>query len=37
VATYAFGGHWLDIGRQDDYEQAINLFEQHRHEFLPEG
>jgi NDP-sugar pyrophosphorylase family protein len=36
VAAYAFDGHWLDIGRHDDYEQALNLFEQHRHEFVPE-
>ncbi len=37
VATYDFTGHWLDIGRQTDYEQAISVFEQHRYEFLPQS
>jgi NDP-sugar pyrophosphorylase family protein len=37
VFGYRFDGYWLDIGRQDDYEQAIVAFEQHRSEFLPEG
>ena len=27
---------WLDIGRHDDYEQAVELFEANRSEFLPE-
>jgi NDP-sugar pyrophosphorylase family protein len=36
VAAYNFSGHWLDIGRPDDYEQAILMFEQHRDEFLPD-
>lgn len=35
VATYPFDGHWLDIGRHDDYEQAIVEFERHRADFLP--
>jgi NDP-mannose synthase len=30
-------GHWLDIGRPDDYEQAQDQFEQLRHVFLPDG
>jgi NDP-sugar pyrophosphorylase family protein len=36
IATYPFQGHWLDIGRHDDYEQAVIEFKQHRAEFLPE-
>jgi NDP-sugar pyrophosphorylase family protein len=35
VATYPFAGMWLDIGRHDDYERAVQDFEQHRTEFLP--
>lgn len=35
IATYQFEGHWLDIGRHEDYERAIEEFEQHRAEFLP--
>lgn len=36
VATYAFNGVWLDIGRPDDYRQAVTEFERLRSEFLPE-
>jgi NDP-sugar pyrophosphorylase family protein len=35
VAAFPFAGYWLDIGRPDDYEQAILEFEQHRAKFLP--
>ena len=28
-------GYWLDIGRPDDYRQAIDDFEKHRERFLP--
>ena len=35
VASYRHEGYWLDIGRPDDYEQAINDFEQIRHRLLP--
>ena len=35
VATYPFDGYWLDIGRHDDYEQAMHEFEHRRAEFLP--
>jgi NDP-sugar pyrophosphorylase family protein len=35
VATYPFEGYWLDIGRPDDYENAVNEFEQKRDLFLP--
>ncbi len=35
VATYPFEGFWLDIGRPDDYENAVNQFEQNKQIFLP--
>jgi len=35
VKGYDFSGVWLDIGRREDYEQAIEVFEGHRHEILP--
>ncbi len=35
VATRQYPGHWLDIGRRDDYEQAAELFAQQRELFLP--
>ncbi len=34
VASYPFDGYWLDIGRNDDYERAINEFDQKRDHFL---
>ncbi len=27
VRAYPFDGYWLDIGRHDDYEQAVEEFE----------
>jgi len=30
-----YSGEWLDIGRPDDYLQAIETFEQNRHKLLP--
>jgi NDP-sugar pyrophosphorylase family protein len=30
-------GYWLDIGRPDDYMQAIEEFERHKHVFLRQG
>ena len=36
VAAYPFEGRWLDIGRPDDYQEAIQQFELYRSEFLPE-
>ena len=30
------GGYWLDIGRPDDYERAIDEFEQYRRTLLPD-
>jgi NDP-mannose synthase len=35
VNVFNFDGYWLDIGRHDDYEQAIVEFALHRDEFLP--
>jgi len=31
-----FDGYWLDIGRPDDYEIAINIFEKEKERFLKE-
>lgn len=36
VNVYNFDGYWLDIGRHDDYETAIEEFTAHRKDFLPE-
>jgi NDP-sugar pyrophosphorylase family protein len=35
VNVYNFDGYWLDIGRHDDYERAIEEFTLHRDSFLP--
>ncbi len=37
ISTYAFDGYWLDIGRHDDYQQAVAVFEENRDRFLPQG
>jgi NDP-mannose synthase len=34
-AVYPFDGHWLDIGRPEDYDMANGEFELIRHTFLP--
>lgn len=34
VNVYNFEGYWLDIGRHDDYDTAIQEFSAHREEFL---
>jgi NDP-sugar pyrophosphorylase family protein len=36
VNVFNFDGYWLDIGRHDDYEKAVEEFSVHRSEFLPE-
>lgn len=36
VMTYRFSGYWQDLGRQDDYEQAIKDFERLKPQLLPE-
>ena len=35
VNVFNFEGYWLDIGRHDDYELAIEEFAKHREAFLP--
>jgi len=37
VNVYHFNGYWLDIGRHDDYEVAVQEFLAHRDKFLPEN
>jgi len=36
VNVFNFDGYWLDIGRHDDYERAIEEFAAHRADFLKE-
>jgi len=36
VAAYPFEGYWQDLGRPDDYEQAVEDFDEMRTQFLPE-
>ncbi|MBI1878351.1 MAG: NTP transferase domain-containing protein [Chloroflexi bacterium] len=36
VSSYLHTGYWLDIGRHDDYQQAMETFEAQRQEFLPD-
>jgi NDP-sugar pyrophosphorylase family protein len=35
IDTFPFRGHWLDIGRSDDFADAQEEFEQHRERYLP--
>jgi len=37
VMSYPFDGYWQDLGRQDDYEQAVQEFEALRPLILREG
>ncbi len=37
VNVFRFDGYWMDLGRPDDYQQAIEDFEQMRHQFLKDG
>lgn len=37
VVSYPFKGYWLDIGRPDDYHQAVDEFERMREQFLGGG
>lgn len=37
VNVFNFDGYWLDIGRHDDYEKAVEEFSAHRDDFLPAG
>lgn len=34
ILGYSFDGYWQDLGRPDDYEQAVQEFETFRHQFL---
>ena len=36
VRAYRSDCYWLDIGRHDDYEQALEEFERMRHRLIPE-
>lgn len=36
VMSYPYDGYWLDIGRPDDYEQAVAEFAERRRMFLPD-
>lgn len=35
IQAYPFNGYWLDIGRVDDYETAVNDFKIKRNQLLP--
>ena len=35
VKVHLSDSRWLDIGRHEDYAQAVEAFEEFRHEFLP--
>jgi len=37
VMGFPYDGYWLDIGRPDDYEQAVEEFSRLRGEFLRDG
>lgn len=37
VNLFNFDGYWLDIGRHDDYDTAMEEFNAHRADFLPVG
>jgi len=36
IRGFAFDGTWLDIGRQEDYARAVEVWELERRRFLPE-
>ncbi len=36
VGHYLYDGYWLDIGRHEDYEQAIREYEELKHMLYPE-
>ncbi|MFH2055675.1 MAG: sugar phosphate nucleotidyltransferase [bacterium] len=35
VQSYPFSGHWLDIGRDEDFQRATDFLAEHRESFLP--
>jgi NDP-sugar pyrophosphorylase family protein len=36
VFAYEFDGYWLDLGNHNDYQQAIQDYENMHHIFLPQ-
>jgi NDP-mannose synthase len=36
VGSFLYEGYWLDIGRHDDYERAIEEYEQLKHVLVPD-
>jgi NDP-sugar pyrophosphorylase family protein len=34
VGSFLYDGYWLDIGRHEDYEQAIREYEQVKHQLF---
>jgi len=36
IFSYVYSGYWRDLGRADDYEEAVDDFEMERERFLPE-
>ncbi len=37
VRGFPYGGYWMDIGRHEDYAQAVEEFRRNRARLLPEG
>lgn len=37
VVVYPFSGHWIDIGKPEEFDEAREQYERLKHEFLPEG
>ncbi len=37
VKVFRYDGYWMDLGRPDDYEQAVADFDRLKAEFLPNG
>jgi len=37
IRCYRGDYYWLDIGRVDDYETAVEIFSERKKEFLPGG
>ena len=35
IGCYSGDYEWLDIGRIDDYEKAVELFEKNKEKYLP--
>jgi NDP-mannose synthase len=37
VVVYPFDGHWIDIGKPEDFTEAQEQYEKLKNEFLPQG